>query len=67
MYEYIIGYGSLAIVALWLTVVFVRARYYKKTSISDCDMNCASCRARCEEEQKNAKLKAMAERNKTSS
>ena len=52
MIEYIIGYGSIAVVILWLSIVFIRARYYKKTSIKSCNMNCATCGAKREELEK---------------
>lgn len=68
MIEYLIGYGSIAVVVLWISFMIVRARIYKKPSLSNCDMNCATCRTRCEEEErKEAKDKITAKQNKTSS
>ncbi len=49
MIEYLIGYWTIAVVVVWLSIVFYRARYYKKTSIKNCGMNCATCDAKCEE------------------
>ena len=54
MVEYIIGYGSIAIVVIWLAVLFVRARYYRKTSFKTCDMNCATCSEKCDDLEKKA-------------